>query len=89
MPTTKSAAKRLRQSERRNARNRSSKSELRTLLRQVRDAAASKNIEAAEKALRVATKRLDQAAARGVIKKNTASRSKSRLSQAVKRAKGK
>ncbi len=89
MPTTKSAEKRLRQNERRRNRNRSARSELRTLMRQVREASTAKNVELADKMFRQACKRLDQATARGILKKNTASRSKSRLSLAVKKAKGK
>ncbi len=41
----------------------------------------------AEKSLSAAYKAIDKAAKRGVIKKNTASRKKSRLAQAIKRAK--
>jgi small subunit ribosomal protein S20 len=46
-------------------------------------------VEESESALRLATKKLDQAAAKGVIHKNTASRTKARLSKAVKVLKGK
>jgi small subunit ribosomal protein S20 len=89
MPITKSAAKRLRQNERLRARNRSMKSELRTLMRKVREAAAAKRIEEAESLFRTAGKRLDQAAGKGVIHKNAAARCKSRLSGHIKKAKGK
>ncbi|MBI1900925.1 MAG: 30S ribosomal protein S20 [Planctomycetia bacterium] len=89
MPITKSAAKRLRQSERLRARNRSVKSELRTLMRKVREAAAEKRIEEADALFRQAAKRLDQAAGKGIIHKNAAARCKSRLSSHVKNAKGK
>jgi small subunit ribosomal protein S20 len=40
----------------------------------------------AEKSLSVAYKAIDKAAKRGIIKKNAASRKKSRLAQAIKRA---
>jgi small subunit ribosomal protein S20 len=42
--------------------------------------------KAARESLSVAYKAIDKAAKRGIIKKNTASRKKSRLAQAVKRA---
>lgn len=87
MPTTKSAEKRLRQNEKRRLRNRSHRSALRTALRKVRETAAAGQIDEAQEALRLASKRLDQAAAKGVIHKNAASRTKSRLSARVKKAK--
>lgn len=43
--------------------------------------------EEAEKSLSTAYKAIDKAAKRGIIKKNTASRKKSRLAAAIKRAK--
>lgn len=44
------------------------------------------SVEDARKSLSAAYKAIDKAAKRGIIKKNTASRKKSRLSAAVKRA---
>lgn len=44
------------------------------------------SIADAEKSLSLAYKAIDKAAKRGIIKKNTASRKKSRLAQAIKRA---
>ena len=44
------------------------------------------SVEDARKSLSSAYKAIDKAAKRGIIKKNTASRKKSRLSAAVKRA---
>ena len=89
MPNTKSAKKRMRQSEVRRLRNRSVKSSVKTQVRKVRDAITAANFEDAEAQFRAVTKRLDQAAAKGVIHKNAASRTKSRLSHAVKSAKQK
>lgn len=45
------------------------------------------NVADAEKSLSQAYKAIDKAAKRGIIKKNTASRKKSRLAAAIKRAK--
>lgn len=89
MPTTKSAKKRLRQNVARRSRNRATRSVLKTHVRKVRDAITAGNVDAAGEALRLATKKLDQAAAGGVIHANAAARLKSRLSAAIKAAKGK
>jgi small subunit ribosomal protein S20 len=89
MPNTKSAKKRMKQSETRRLRNRSVKSSVKTQVRKVRDAITGGNFEDADTQFRTAVKRLDQAAAKGVIHRNAASRTKSRLSQAVKSAKQK
>ena len=89
MPQTKSAKKRLRQSLVRRARNRSTKSAVRTQMRKVREAVTAGNLEAAEKEFRVAAKKLDQAAAGKTIHRNAASRHKSRLSSMIKAAKDK
>jgi small subunit ribosomal protein S20 len=84
MPNTKSAKKRLRQNLERRARNRAVKSSLKSHIRKVREAATSGDATKAEAAYRIACKRLDQAAAKGIIHKNTASRHKSRLSVRLK-----
>lgn len=86
MPNTSSAKKRMRQSEVRRLRNRAVKSSIKTLVRKVREAASSGG-EAAETEFRLAAKRLDKAAAKGVIHRNQASRIKSRLSALLKGAK--
>jgi small subunit ribosomal protein S20 len=73
----------MRQNEKRRLRNRSAKSALRTLVKKVRDAAATNDSQAAQSALQVAVKRLDQAAAKKFIHRNKAARLKSRLSALV------
>jgi len=87
MPTTKSAKKRLRQNIVRRARNRSVKRSVRTQCRKVLQALKAGNLEEAEKQFRLATKKLDQAAAKHVIHRNAAARTKSRLSAKIKAAK--
>ena len=86
MPNTKSAKKRLRTSLERRDQNRAVKSALRTQMRKVREAAQAGDVEKAQAELKVACQRLDQAAAKGVIHLNAASRRKSRLTARVKAA---
>jgi small subunit ribosomal protein S20 len=89
MPTTRSATKRMRQSEKRRLRNRADRHAVKTQVRKVREAVAGNKVDDAEREFRLAAKKLDQTAAKGVIHRNVASRLKSRLSAAIKRAKGK
>lgn len=84
MPNTASAKKALRQSVKRRLHNRSQISALRTSVKKVRSLAAEGNLEGAAAALRVACRKLDQAAAKNLIHKNTAARTKSRLSKLLK-----
>ncbi|MEM6470186.1 MAG: 30S ribosomal protein S20 [Planctomycetota bacterium] len=86
MPNTASAKKRLRQNAKLRLHNRSMRSRMRTQIRKVREAVASGDAETAQSEFRVAVKRLDQAAAKNLIHKNAAARSKSRLSKLVKSA---
>ncbi len=88
MPTTKSAKKRLRQNLERRARNRSTRSLLKSQVRKVREAVVAADSEAAGTALREASQKLDKAVSKGVIHGNAAARLKSRLSAAVKKSKG-
>jgi small subunit ribosomal protein S20 len=89
MPNTTSAKKRLRQNVGRRARNRAAKSMIRTHVKQVREAIAAGKTAEADAALKVAVKRIDQTAAKGIIHRNAAARTKSRLSAALKAAKSK
>ena len=86
MPNTASAKKRLRQNDKRRQHNRSLRSRMRTQIRRVREAVESGDSEKAQTEFRIASKRLDQAAAKNLIHKNAAARSKSRLSKLVKSA---
>ncbi len=89
MPNSVSAKKRMRQDIVRRARNRSTKSTLRTLLRKVRAAIDAKKLDESEAEFRALVKKLDQAADANVIHANAAARTKSRLSHAIKGLKGK
>ena len=89
MPNTKSAKKRLRQNEVRRGRNRAAKSAIKTQIRKVREAVVAGDVEKGEAEFRLAAKRVDKAAAAGVVHANQAARVKSRLSAALKAAKTK
>lgn len=88
MPSSLSAKKRLRQNESHRTRNQSIKSAVRTQVRKVRTAIGAGDAEASAKEFHIATKKLDQAAAKKVIHANKAARTKSRLSNAIKSLKG-
>ncbi len=81
MPITKSAKKALRQSIRRKARNLVYKKKIKNLIKKIGVLAQEKKIEEAKKLLPQVYKILDKAAKVNVIKKNTASRKKSRLTK--------
>lgn len=87
MPNTKSAKKRLQQSIVRRARNRAAKSAIKTHVRRVLAAVEAGNADLGKQELSSISKRLDQAVAKRVLHKNTAARTKSRLSARVKAAK--
>ena len=78
MANIKSQIKRNAQNERRRERNKSVRSELRTRTKSALVAAASGANDAAERE-QAAVKRIDKAAAKGVIHPNQAARRKSRL----------
>jgi small subunit ribosomal protein S20 len=79
MPITASAKKALRQNIRRRAKNRSRKDALRAAVKKFRKLAAAKKLAEAAAELPKVYQALDKTAKAGVIKKNTASRLKSRL----------
>lgn len=79
MANTVSSLKRVRTTARRTAINRSRKSRLRHQVRAVRRLLEQKDAEGATKALPATFSLVDRAAKWGIIKKNTASRYKSRL----------
>jgi len=81
MAVTKSAKKAFRQSLRRKARNQKQSKGLKSLIKKVRDLVLEKNPEEAKKLLPQVYKTLDKAAKAGLIKKNTASRKKSRITR--------
>jgi len=78
-----SAEKRARQSVKRNLRNSSVESGVKTVLKKVETAVTSGNRDVAGKALLQAVKALNKAASKGVVHRNTASRNISRLTKKV------
>ena len=80
MANIKSQIKRNRQNEKRRVANKGVRSELRTRIK-VAVAAADTGAETAPEAARLAMKRIDKAARKGVIHKNAAARRKSRLAK--------
>ncbi|KSU63762.1 30S ribosomal protein S20 [[Bacillus] enclensis] len=78
MPNIKSAIKRVKTSNERNAQNATVKSSMRTAVKKA-EAAASNGAENAKELTNDAIRQLDKAAQKGLIHKNAASRQKSRL----------
>ena len=83
MPIKKAAKKALRQSEKRRVRNRIQKQKMRILLKEVRLLISENKTDEAKKTLPKVYKILDKAAKVNLIKKNTASRIKSRITKAI------
>jgi small subunit ribosomal protein S20 len=81
MPIIKSAIKRLRQNRSRNLQNKAQKTNLRSTIKRVRAAIASKDKAVAQTTLAGAISVIDRSVGKGLIHKNTASRYKSRLSR--------
>jgi len=79
MPIKKSAKKALRQTKKRAKANLKRKNTAKSVVKKIEKLIAAKKIEEAKKLIPLAYKALDKAAKTGVIKKNAASRKKSRL----------
>lgn len=84
MANSPQARKRARQNDKRRAHNASLRSLVRTKIKQVVAAIDSGNADQARAALESAVPVIDRMANRGIIKKNKASRHKSRLNAKVK-----
>lgn len=83
MANIKSQIKRNAQNEKRRLRNKAVKSELKTLVRTFRETAAAGDKEAAERAMRAASRKLDKAVSKGVIHKNQAANRKAAIAKAA------
>jgi small subunit ribosomal protein S20 len=87
MPITKSAKKAVRGSARKRAFNDRRKKAMRESIKDIRKLVIQKkDAESAKEKLSAAYKAIDKAAKRGVIKKNTAARKKSRLTTLINKA---
>ncbi|MFO0184255.1 MAG: 30S ribosomal protein S20 [Alphaproteobacteria bacterium] len=84
MANNASARKRIRQTEKRTARNKARKSRVRSFLRKVEEAVKSGDKAAAQEAFRAAQPEMQRAATTGVVHANTVARKLSRLSARVK-----
>ncbi len=84
MPIIKSQKKSVRQSQRRKLFNDRRRRAMREAVKTVRTFIAGKDAQSANEALPSAYKAIDKAVKRGVIKKNTGARKKSRLNKAIK-----
>ncbi len=85
MANIRSQIKRNRQAVKRQARNKAVRSELRTRTKKA-NAAIAEDVTAADEEIRLAVKRIDKAAAKGVIHKNQAANRKSRLMKRAAKA---
>ncbi len=83
MPVTKTTKRRPAQIERRRAVNTKRILEMRKVIKEANALLIANKVEEAEKLLPRIYKALDKAAKRGVIKKNTASRKKSRMMKKI------
>ena len=81
MPNIKSAKKRVKVIATKTLRNKAAKSELKTYIKKAQNAEENK-----EAAVRVAIKKIDQAAAKGILHKNAAARKKSQLTKKLNAA---
>ena len=83
MAHSKSSKKRVYIGERNRIRNQAVKSRVKTFVKKVLVAVDANNVDEAKTALSVAYKELDKAVTKGILKKNTVSRKKSRLAAKV------
>lgn len=85
MANSKSAIKALRQSDKRAVRNLNVKTNIKFLTKQTKQRAAQKDAKS-EESLKQTIKALDRAAQKGIMKKNTVARRKSRLIKQIRKA---
>lgn len=88
MPVHKSAKKRVRRNARAATVNKSRVSQMRTYIRKVEEAISAGDEAAAKAALKEAQPKIQKAATKGLVHKNTADRKVSRLAKRVKSIKG-
>ena len=81
MPNIKSAIKRVKVNEKKRMQNTAQKSALRTAIKSFEVAVQNKDVEKAGENLLTATKKIDKAVTKGLIKKNTAARKKSQIAK--------
>lgn len=87
MPNTRSAQKQVRVNQRRQLRNKSARSQSKTLVRKAEELIFSGKVKEAEGGVTTAVRTLDKAAGKGIIHPNNAARRKSRLVKKLNQAK--
>ena len=83
MPNIKSAKKRVRVTAAKTLQNKMVKTQLKTEIKKYNAALEAGDMEAAQATYKAAVKKIDQAAARGIIHKNAAARKKSQFTKAL------
>ena len=83
MPNMKNAKKAVRQNPKKNELNNNFKASMRTAMRNVEKAVEANDKAKATDNLKVAIKRIDKAASKGIVEKNFVARNKSRLTKKV------
>lgn len=83
MANIKSQIKRNKTNEKARLRNRAVRTEVRSHIRNVREAVEAGNADDAQAALQVASRKIDKAVSKGVLHKKNAANRKSRLAKAV------
>jgi small subunit ribosomal protein S20 len=86
MPIKENARKYMRVTKRKTFRNKTVKGVVKSAVKNTRTAVVTGNVADMKEAYQKAQKAIDKAAAKGIIKKNTAARKKSRLNAAIKKA---
>ena len=86
MPNIKSAKKRVKTTEVRTLRNKMIKSDMKTAIKKLDAAIVEGNKDNIDTTFRAAVKTVDLATAKGVLKKNTASRKKAQMAIKVNKA---
>lgn len=86
MPIKENAKKYMRITKHKTLRNKIVKGVVKSAVKNTREAVAGGDKDAMKETYLKAQKAIDKAAAKGIIKKNTAARKKSRLNAAIKKA---
>ena len=83
MPNIKSAKKRVIVTQTKTLRNKMFRTQLKTDIKKYQAALAAGDVELAQATYKIAVKKIDQAAARGIIHKNAAAHKKSQFTKAL------
>ena len=83
MPNIKSAKKRVKVIEAKTLQNKMFRTQLKTDIKKYQAALAAGDTALAQETYKIAVKKIDQAAARGIIHKNAAARKKSQFTKAI------